>query len=112
MRRSEKVLSGSWTGWTGKPIPTRSHRNRGSDMTPYMVTEALSHIIRGCGFICLERRRHPCAETLAISIETTLFIIASKMFTTLGTMTNAIPRASGCSKPPAIKVILTFHLFR
>ena len=93
MRRfSEQVRSGAWTGYTGKRITDAVNIGiGGSDLGPVMVTEAL----------------RPCAgplnvhfvsnvdgsqiyDTLAgLDPETTLFLVASKTFTTQETLANA-----------------------
>ena len=90
---SHKVISGAWKGYTGKTITTIVNIGiGGSDLGPYMVTEALkpyqiSHITTY--FVSNVDGSH-VAETLKkIDPETTLFLIASKTFTTQETMTNA-----------------------
>jgi glucose-6-phosphate isomerase len=90
---AERVRSGEWTGHTGAPI--RSVVNvgiGGSDLGPAMACEALRHFSRrettfrfvsnvdGTDFVESTRDLDP-AETL--------FVISSKTFTTLETMTNA-----------------------
>jgi len=89
---SEKVISGSWKGYTGKEIKHVVNIGiGGSDLGPVMVTEALkaysNHL--KLHFVSNVDGTH-IAETLkVIDPETTLFIIASKTFTTQETMTNA-----------------------
>ncbi len=90
---SEKVLSGEWKGYTGKAITDIVNIGiGGSDLGPLMVTEALQpyrkpHI--RAHFVSNVDGTH-IAETLKrLSAETTLFMIASKTFTTQETMTNA-----------------------
>ena len=89
---SEKVLSGEWKGYTGKPITDAVNIGiGGSDLGPYMVTEALKpyHTNIRLHFVSNIDGTH-IAETLKeLDPETTLFIVASKTFTTLETMTNA-----------------------
>ena len=89
---SEQVISGAWTGWTGKPITDIVNIGiGGSDLGPYMVTEALKPYQTRLRphFVSNVDGTH-IAETLkSLDPETTLFIIASKTFTTLETMTNA-----------------------
>ncbi len=88
------VRSGKWLGYTGKKI--RSVVNigiGGSDLGPVMVTEALRHFATPDSpevyFVSNIDGTH-IAETLKkVNIEETLFIVASKTFTTLETMTNA-----------------------
>lgn len=90
---SEKIISGEWKGYTGKAITDIVNVGiGGSDLGPLMVTEALkpykkpnitSHFVSNIDGTHM-------AETLKkVNPETTLFIIASKTFTTLETMTNA-----------------------
>ncbi|WP_194785673.1 glucose-6-phosphate isomerase [Actinomyces haliotis] len=90
---AERVRSGEWTGVTGKRIETVVNIGiGGSDLGPVMVYEALkSYVQEG-----LEARfisnidPNDCAEKVKdLDPETTLFIIASKTFTTLETLTNA-----------------------
>jgi glucose-6-phosphate isomerase len=92
-RFSEAVVSGNWKGYTGKAITDIVNIGiGGSDLGPVMVTEALKpywkpglrpHFVSNIDGTHL-------AETLkGLSPPTTLFIIASKTFTTQETMTNA-----------------------
>jgi glucose-6-phosphate isomerase len=89
---SEAVRSGRWKGYTGKRIRRIINIGiGGSDLGPVMVTEALrpywTDIIPS--FVSNVDGTH-IAETLkGADPETTLFIIASKTFTTQETMTNA-----------------------
>ncbi|MEZ4670853.1 MAG: glucose-6-phosphate isomerase [Anaerolineae bacterium] len=90
---SEAVRSGAWKGYTGKAITDVVNIGiGGSDLGPKMVTLALAHYAR--------RDLHShfvsnvdgtdIAETLRlVNPETTLFLVASKTFTTQETMTNA-----------------------
>src|SRR6202034_227763 len=90
---SEAIRSGAWKGYTGKPITDFVNIGiGGSDLGPVMVTEALKPY-RGNGprahFVSNVDGTH-IAETLKeLSPETTLFIVASKTFTTQETLTNA-----------------------
>ena len=90
---SEEVRSGNWLGYTGKPITdVVSIGIGGSNLGPLMVTEALRsysdgrlamHYVSNVDGVQV-------AEVLAqLNPETTLFVISSKTFTTLETMTNA-----------------------
>ena len=90
---SESIISGSWKGYTGKPISDIVNIGiGGSDLGPLMVTEALKHYRKEnikLHFVSNVDGTH-MAETLKlVNPETTLFIIASKTFTTQETMTNA-----------------------
>lgn len=90
---SEEVISGKWKGYTGKAITNIVNIGiGGSDLGPLMVTEALkpykNHL--NLHFVSNVDGTH-IAETLKkVNPETTLFIVASKTFTTQETMTNAI----------------------
>jgi len=90
---SDKIGAGEWTGYTGKPIQHLVNIGiGGSDLGPYMVTEALKPYQRESlqlHFVSNVDGTH-IAETLKkVDPETTLFMIASKTFTTQETMTNA-----------------------
>ena len=90
---SEAVRSGNWKGYTGKPITDVVNIGiGGSDLGPKMVTLALTpytqpglraHFVSNVDATDI-------AETLKlINPETSLFLVASKTFTTQETMTNA-----------------------
>ncbi|OAT44877.1 glucose-6-phosphate isomerase [Proteus hauseri ATCC 700826] len=89
---SERIIGGEWKGYTGKTITDVVNIGiGGSDLGPYMVTEALrpykNHLTMH--FVSNVDGTH-IAETLKkCDPETTLFLIASKTFTTQETMTNA-----------------------
>lgn len=90
---SESVRSGDWKGYTGKPITDIVNIGiGGSDLGPVMVTEALKPYASPSikpHFVSNVDGTH-IAETLKeLNPETTLFLIASKTFTTQETMTNA-----------------------
>ena len=90
---SEAIRSGSWKGYTGKTINTIVNIGiGGSDLGPVMVTEALKHYAKRdltAHFVSNIDGTH-IAETLRLcDPERTLFIIASKTFTTQETITNA-----------------------
>ena len=88
----ERVISGEWKGYTGKVITGVINIGiGGSDLGPYMVTEALrpykNHLTMH--FVSNVDGTH-IAETLKkVNPETTLVLVASKTFTTQETMTNA-----------------------
>lgn len=89
---TNEVLSGTWTGYTGKKITDVVNIGiGGSDLGPLMVTEALKPYSKGLTlhFVSNIDGTH-LAETLKkVNAETTLFIIASKTYTTQETITNA-----------------------
>ncbi|TNH05584.1 glucose-6-phosphate isomerase [Testudinibacter sp. TR-2022] len=89
----ERVIGGEWKGYTGKAITDVINIGiGGSDLGPYMVTEALrpykNHL--NMHFVSNVDGTH-IAETLKkVNPETTLVLVASKTFTTQETMTNAL----------------------
>lgn len=90
---SGKIVSGTWKGHSGKAITDIVNIGiGGSDLGPVMVTEALKPYAKpniNTHFVSNIDATH-IAETLKkVSSETTLFMIASKTFTTQETMTNA-----------------------
>ncbi|MGC4234418.1 MAG: glucose-6-phosphate isomerase [Niabella sp.] len=89
----EAIHSGAHTGYTGKKIKSIVNIGiGGSDLGPLMVTEALKpYTVKGIEayFVSNVDGTH-IAETLKkVNPETTLFLIASKTFTTQETMSNA-----------------------
>ena len=90
----KKIHSGEWKGYTGKPIKYIVNIGiGGSDLGPVMVTEALKPYWQPgiqAYFVSNVDGTH-IAETLKkVNPEETLFLIASKTFTTQETMTNAL----------------------
>ncbi|MGF1702685.1 glucose-6-phosphate isomerase [Photobacterium makurazakiensis] len=87
-----RIVDGEWKGYTGKEITDVVNIGiGGSDLGPYMVTEALTPYKTRLNmhFVSNVDGTH-IAETLKpLNPETTLFLIASKTFTTQETMTNA-----------------------
>lgn len=90
---SEKVISGAWKGYTGKAITDIVNIGiGGSDLGPLMVTEALKPYKKeniNLHFVSNVDGTHIAEALKQVNPETTLFIIASKTFTTQETMTNA-----------------------
>ncbi|WP_028023453.1 glucose-6-phosphate isomerase [Enterovibrio calviensis] len=90
---SERVIGGEWKGYTGKEITDIVNIGiGGSDLGPYMVSEALAAYKTRLNlhFVSNVDGTH-IAETLKeLNPETTLFLVASKTFTTQETMTNAL----------------------
>ncbi len=89
---SEAIISGSWKGYTGKPITDVVNIGiGGSDLGPVMVTEALkaykNHL--NLHFVSNVDGTHIVETLKGLDPETTLFLIASKTFTTQETMANA-----------------------
>ncbi|MDY5159910.1 glucose-6-phosphate isomerase [Actinotignum urinale] len=90
---ANKVRSGQWKGVTGKPLTTVVNIGiGGSDLGPVMAYEALKPYVKDgieCRFIS-NIDPTDVGETLrGVDPETVLFIVASKTFTTLETITNA-----------------------
>jgi len=87
-----KVRSGEWTGYTGKAITHVVNIGiGGSDLGPLMATEALKPYASKITpiFVSNIDGTHVAEALKAVPIETTLFLVASKTFTTQETMTNA-----------------------
>jgi len=89
----ERVRSGEWRGHTGKPISAVVNIGiGGSDLGPVMAYEALKHYSKReltCRFVSNVDGTDFAEKTRDLDPETTLFVISSKTFTTLETMTNA-----------------------
>ncbi len=89
----ERVRSGAWTGHTGKPIRNVVNIGiGGSDLGPVMAYEALRHYTRRdlhFAFVSNVDATDFAEATRELDPAETLFIVASKTFTTLETMTNA-----------------------
>ncbi len=89
---AEKVHSGEWKGYTGKPIRYIVNIGiGGSDLGPYMVTEALKPYWKNIRpfFVSNVDGTHIAEALKQVNPEETLFLVASKTFTTQETMTNA-----------------------
>jgi glucose-6-phosphate isomerase len=89
---STRLLDGSHTGYTGKRITDIVNVGiGGSDLGPLMVTEALKPYWQSITphFVSNVDGTHMAEVLKKVNPETTLFIIASKTFTTQETMTNA-----------------------
>jgi glucose-6-phosphate isomerase len=90
---AERVRSGAWTGHTGRPIRAVVNIGiGGSDLGPVMAYEALRWYSRrdmSFGFVSNVDPSDFAETVRALEPAETLFIVASKTFTTLETMTNA-----------------------
>lgn len=90
---TESVRSGEWKGYTGKSITDVVNIGiGGSDLGPVMVTEALKPYAKAglnVHFVSNIDGTHLAEVLKKLNPETTLFIIASKTFTTIETITNA-----------------------
>ncbi|HEY3447227.1 MAG TPA: glucose-6-phosphate isomerase [Myxococcales bacterium] len=90
---TEKLRSGAWKGATGKSITDVVNLGiGGSDLGPLMVCEALKHYARldlRAHFVSNVDGTHLAETVKRLDPATTLFIVASKTFTTQETLTNA-----------------------
>lgn len=90
---ADKVRSGEWTGVTGKRVETVVNIGiGGSDLGPVMAYEALQPYVQDgltCRFVSNIDPTDVAETTKDLDPETTLFIVASKTFGTLETLTNA-----------------------
>ena len=90
---SSKITTGQWLGYTGKPITDIVNIGiGGSDLGPQMATEALrAYKVPSIEvhYVSNVDGSHILETLKKIKPETTLFLIASKTFTTQETMTNA-----------------------
>ncbi len=90
---TEAVRGGAWTGYTGKRITDIVNIGiGGSDLGPVMATEALKPYARPdlrVHFVSNIDGTHIAETVKELDPETTLFIVASKTFTTQETITNA-----------------------
>ena len=90
---SKRIRSGDWTGYTGKSIRNVINIGiGGSDLGPVMAYEALKHYSdrdMTFRFVSNVDGTDFAEATRDLDAEETLFIISSKTFTTLETMTNA-----------------------
>jgi glucose-6-phosphate isomerase len=90
---TDRLRSGEWTGATGKRISTVVNIGiGGSDLGPVMVYQALRHYADAgvsARFVSNVDPADLIAKLDGLDPATTLFVIASKTFTTLETLTNA-----------------------
>ncbi len=89
----DRVRSGEWKGHTGKPIRNVVNIGiGGSDLGPVMAYEALRHYTRRdltFRFVSNVDSTDFAEATRDLAADETLFVVSSKTFTTLETMTNA-----------------------
>src|SRR5450432_4263282 len=90
---SDRVRSGAWKGYTGKRIRNIVNIGiGGSDLGPHMAYEALKHYSDRnltCRFVSNVDGTDFVEATLDLDPAETLFVVSSKTFTTLETLTNA-----------------------
>jgi glucose-6-phosphate isomerase len=99
---SNRVRSGAWTGYTGKRIRNIINIGiGGSDLGPYMAYDALRHYSDRnltCRFVSNIDGTDFVEATHDLDPAETLFIVSSKTFTTLETLTNARSARDWCVK--------------
>lgn len=92
-KTSESIRSGKWKGYSGKPVKSIVNIGiGGSDLGPVMVCEALKFYSQrdlDLNFVSNIDGTHIAEVLRKLDPEETLFIVASKTFTTMETMTNA-----------------------
>jgi glucose-6-phosphate isomerase len=95
-----RIRSGAWTGFTGRPIRAIVNIGiGGSDLGPVMAYEALRHYSDRrltCRFVSNIDATDFVEATRDLDPAETLFIVASKTFTTLETLTNARTARAWC----------------
>lgn len=100
---AKKVRGGAWTGYTGRRIRNVVNIGiGGSDLGPVMACEALrfySDRRLTVRFVSNIDGTHLVEAVRDLNPEETLFIVASKTFTTQETMTNAQMHGHGCWRP-------------
>ncbi|MBV8989922.1 MAG: glucose-6-phosphate isomerase, partial [Solirubrobacterales bacterium] len=97
---ANQIRSGEWKGYTGKPIKTAVNIGiGGSDLGPVMAYEALRHYSQrelDCRFVSNVDPTDFVEATRDLDPAETVFIVSSKTFTTLETMTNAHSARDWC----------------
>lgn len=111
---SQDIINGKWTGYTGKKISDVVNIGiGGSDLGPYMVSEALypykNHL--NIHFVSNIDSSHLLKVLKKINPEKTIFLIASKTFTTEETITNANSTKKWFLKYSKDQVTLDKHFF-
>ncbi len=108
----QKVRSGEWKGFTGKKIKNVVNIGiGGSDLGPVMITEALKHYADGpeVYFVSNVDGTDFVETTKNLDPEETMFIVASKTFTTQETMTNAHTAREWLLKKLGDQKAVAFH---
>ena len=110
---AEQVRSGEWRGHTGRPIKTIVNIGiGGSDLGPVMAYEALRHYTRrdlGFRFVSNVDPTDFVEATRDLAPEETLFIVSSKTFTTVETMTNARAAREWCLAAMGDEAAIAHH---
>src|SRR5205823_1192364 len=108
-----RVRSGAWTGYTGKRITSVVNIGiGGSDLGPVMAYEALKHYSdrdMTCRFVSNVDPTDFVEATRDLDPAETLFIVASKTFTTLETMTNAGAARDWCLRALGDEAAIAKH---
>lgn len=108
----DQVINGTWKGYTGKKITDVVNIGiGGSDLGPVMVTEALKPYQKGPNvhFVSNIDGTHLAVTLKKLNPQTSLFIIASKTFTTQETITNATSARDWFLKEAHDKVHVAKH---
>jgi glucose-6-phosphate isomerase len=110
---AKRIRDGSWKGHTGKPIKNIVNIGiGGSDLGPVMAYEALRHVTRRdmtFRFVSNIDGTDFAEAVHDLAAEETLFIAASKTFTTLETMTNAATAREWCLRSLTAKEAVAKH---
>ncbi len=110
---AQQVRSGEWRGHTGRPIKTIVNIGiGGSDLGPAMAYEALRHYTRrdlGFRFVSNVDPTDFVEATRDLAPEETLFIVSSKTFTTVETLTNARAAREWCLAAMGDEAAIAHH---
>jgi len=109
---TDRLLSGAWKGFTGREITDVVNIGiGGSDLGPVMVTEALKAYKTRVNlhFVSNVDGTHISEALKGLSPETTLFLVASKTFTTQETMTNAASAKAWFLRSGAVRTDVAKH---
>ncbi|MCK4869548.1 MAG: glucose-6-phosphate isomerase [Gammaproteobacteria bacterium] len=109
-----KIRSGEWKGFSGKEITDVVNIGiGGSDLGPHMITEALTPYVTDkidFHFVSNVDATHIYETLKTLNPETTLFIIASKTFTTQETLANALAAREWLEQKATNKNAIGQHL--
>lgn len=109
---TEKVRSGDWKGFSGKSITDVVNIGiGGSDLGPLMITESLKPYASEltAHFVSNVDGSHITETLKGLNPETTLFVVASKTFTTQETLTNANSAKEWLLKSKALEADVAKH---
>ncbi|VFP83856.1 glucose-6-phosphate isomerase [Buchnera aphidicola] len=111
---SDSIIDGNWKGYTGKNISDVVNVGiGGSHLGPYMVTESLKFYKNHLNIHYISNiDGTEVTEILKkVNLETTIFLIASKSFTTMETLSNATYLKNWCLLHTKYKEYLSIHFF-